>query len=78
MIVRVVSYPNGPRVWIVNQRCHHGATGVALIVAALGQRGRARIAGILAGAVLCAHDRHDWRVWFVRECCPPGPPANAA
>jgi hypothetical protein len=70
VIVRVVSYPQGPRVWIVGQRCHHGATGAVLIVAALGRHGRARTAGILTGLLLCAHDRHDWRVWFAREKLP--------
>jgi hypothetical protein len=70
VIVRVVSYPQGPRVWIAGQRCHHGAAGAAIIAVALRRRGRARAVGVLVGAILCAHDRHDWRAWLTREKLP--------
>lgn len=61
-LVRVVSYPQGPRVWIAGQRVHHGATGCALLALA-----RKRPLLAVAGALLVAHDRRDWRVWFRRE-----------
>lgn len=59
------SYPTGPRVWIVGQRVHHGATGAVLLAAA---RRRPWLA--FAGLALCAHDRRDWRAWFAREALP--------
>lgn len=64
-LVTVRSYPQGPRLWLLGQRVHHGATGVALAAVAISRRRRARWA--LLGALLALHDRHDWRVWFVRE-----------
>jgi len=67
MLVRVASYPRGPRVWIAGQRCHHGAVGCALAVALLA-RGHRRAAA--AAAILALHDRHDWREWFAREGWP--------
>jgi len=51
-LVSIRRSPSGPRVWVAGQRLHHGATGCALA---------------LLGAVLAAHDRADWRIWFVRE-----------
>lgn len=48
--VRVHNHPLGPRVWIAGQRVHHGAAGIILAV---------------VGAALAAHDRHDWRHWFL-------------
>jgi hypothetical protein len=63
------------RVWILGQRCHHGATGV--LVAAVGfvaiaadsaQDGvvdtRAMIALALTGGALMAHDWKDRSIWF--------------
>lgn len=67
MILRVLSYPNGPRVWVLNQRAHHGATGALLATGLVLARHR-RMA--LLGLLMCAHDRRDWRVWFARERCP--------
>lgn len=43
------------RVWVLRRRLHHGPVGVAL--------------GI-AGLLLAAHDRRDWRVWFTRDRLP--------
>lgn len=37
------------RVWVLNQRLHHGAVGVVVIV---------------TGAALAIHDRKDWKDWF--------------
>jgi hypothetical protein len=39
------------RLWVLGQRCHHGATG-ALLAA--------------VGAVLMAHDWKDRTIWFQR------------
>lgn len=67
MIVSVRRYPQGPRVWIVGQRVHHGSVGVVLCASLLSRRARALA---LVGLILAAHDAHDWRVWFVREGLP--------
>lgn len=66
--VVVKRYPQGPRVWLAGQRVHHGSVGCALLLAA-GRKHRRLLA---AGLLLAAHDRHDWRVWFTRECVPAG------
>ena len=63
-VVLVVKHPNGPRVFVVGQRLHHGASGL-LAAALLLLRRRHRLALLALLAVL--HDRHDWRIWFVRE-----------
>lgn len=67
------------RVWILGQRCHHGATGAVLagggvIGAALGlalrrkplRGGRlaAMLASASAGTLLMLHDWHDRSLWF--------------
>lgn len=66
------------RVWILGQRCHHGATGALLaggvIGAALGlalrheppRGGRlaATLATASAGTLLMVHDWRDRSVWF--------------
>jgi hypothetical protein len=60
------------RLWVGGQRLHHGATGMALLSAAAAQLlvSRAptsrRLAWILAGGALCAHDWKDRSVWFQR------------
>ncbi len=64
------------RVWILGQRCHHGATGailtgggVAGVVLGL-LRGRRLLRGgrlaatLSAGMLLMLHDWHDRSVWF--------------
>jgi hypothetical protein len=60
------------RVWILGQRCHHGATGS--IVAALACLGlavqpahlRAMVTAAAAGSALMAHDWKDHTIWFER------------
>lgn len=66
-IATVRSYPQGPRLWVLGQRVHHGSVGCALIVSALSRR-RLRALALLGG-LLALHDRADWRVWFARESC---------
>jgi hypothetical protein len=66
-VIVVRSYPRGPRCWIIDQRVHHGAAGLALLLA--GVTGRRRYV-MLAGLLLCAHDRRDVTVWLRREHCP--------
>jgi bifunctional N-acetylglucosamine-1-phosphate-uridyltransferase/glucosamine-1-phosphate-acetyltransferase GlmU-like protein len=51
------------RVWILGQRCHHGATGA--LVAGLGM-GRRSLLLATAGGVLMAHDWPDRSLWFAR------------
>jgi hypothetical protein len=59
------------RVWILGQRCHHGATGS--IVAAIGCVGiagsgatRAMLALTATGGALMVHDWKDRGIWFER------------
>ena len=62
------------RVWILGQRCHHGATGS--VVAALACLGlatskpavsaRSLIALAATGGALMAHDWKDHSAWFER------------
>jgi hypothetical protein len=59
------------RVWILGQRCHHGATGsfvaaaacVALIVE---HDARSFVALAATGGLLMAHDWNDHALWFER------------
>lgn len=58
------------RLWILGQRCHHGATGTLLAAGALlaSSRGSVNLrAGMLAaatGTLLMAHDWKDRSIWF--------------
>jgi len=58
------------RVWIMGQRCHHGATGAVLTVAGVGGLALARLRApaviglAAAGSLLMAHDWKDRAVWF--------------
>jgi hypothetical protein len=67
------------RLWILGQRCHHGATGALLagggVVAAAtalalkhrppsGGRLAATLATAGAGTLLMVHDWHDRSMWF--------------
>ena len=61
------------RVWILGQRCHHGATGS--VVAALACIGliavdrdpRSPLLAVIAtGCALMAHDWKDHSIWFQR------------
>ncbi len=71
------------RVWILGQRCHHGATGsVVATVACMGlvlgpatairQLGgpRSMLALAATGCALMIHDRKDRSMWFAREFGP--------
>lgn len=75
---RVVEYDRlSHRVWILGQRCHHGATGsVVAALAGLGLIARpapsprplpsSMLALALAGGALMAHDWKDRSMWFER------------
>ena len=60
------------RVWVGNQRLHHGLTGALLT--GLGMAGlaahrlttRGGVEWALFGSVLMAHDWHDRSLWFQR------------
>jgi hypothetical protein len=59
------------RLWILGQRCHHGAAGSVVAVAAFMRlvardpEPRPLLALTLAGSALMAHDWHDRSIWFV-------------
>jgi hypothetical protein len=55
------------RLWILGQRCHHGATGsfVAAAAVLIGRR-RSRFALALTGSALMVHDWKDRPIWFER------------
>lgn len=59
-MTRLVSHPNGPRLYLCGRRIHHGSAGCALAV--LGALAHRRSAW-LAGALMVAHDARDfpWR-----------------
>jgi hypothetical protein len=77
---RVVEYDGiRHRLWILGQRCHHGATGSVVAVlacAALAAEtiraanpsidARTMIAAALTGGALMAHDWKDRAIWFER------------
>jgi len=64
------------RVWILGQRCHHGATGSLMAglaclglvvppsVASLGLRRAQAVVALAAGSVLMIHDWKDHSIWF--------------
>jgi hypothetical protein len=58
------------RVWILGQRCHHGATGsVVTATACIGlvlHRGTSMVALAATGTALMAHDWKDRSLWFKR------------
>jgi hypothetical protein len=64
------------RVWLLGQRCHHGAGGAVLTAAGLGGLLTTRLSGrgiatlVAAGSLLMAHDWKDRELWFE-----PGPQA---
>ena len=74
---RIVEYDAiSRRLWILGQRCHHGATGS--VVAALACAGlavelsrpevsaRSLVALAATGGLLMAHDWKDHPIWFER------------
>jgi hypothetical protein len=60
------------RLWLLGQRCHHGAGGAvlaagavsALLTARLSARGGATL--VATGSLLMAHDWKDRALWFER------------
>jgi hypothetical protein len=80
-VKRVVEYDSlRRRVWILGQRCHHGATGSVLTAIAclalisdpvpigppiVGPRSALALA-VASGALLMAHDWKDRAIWFER------------
>ena len=60
------------RLWILGQRCHHGATGCAVTgLACVGliadrHAGRSFAALAAAGSALMVHDWKDHSFWFER------------
>jgi hypothetical protein len=72
-IRKVVEYDSlRRRVWILGQRCHHGATGSLLAAAAClaflrdpGPRSAFAVAAA-GGALMMAHDWKDRGIWFER------------
>lgn len=58
------------RLWILGQRCHHGATGALVASAALTALAaqvltpRGSVALAATGSLLMVHDRHDRSIWF--------------
>ena len=50
------------RLWILGQRCHHGATGA--LVTSVGVSRRSVLLAA-AGSALMAHDWHDRSRWFI-------------
>lgn len=68
---RLVEYDSpSRRVWILGQRCHHGATGSLVAAAAclgmLVERDTrsALLALVATGTALMAHDWKDHSIWF--------------
>lgn len=60
------------RLWILGQRCHHGATGSFVAAAAcagliVDRNVRSPLLALAAtGSVLMAHDWKDHSIWFER------------
>lgn len=57
------------RLYLANQRVHHGACGLLMAAAALRTGPVGRSIGML-GLALALDDAHDWRRWFRRESLP--------
>lgn len=62
-------HEDGPRLYVLGQRVHHGTTGLAIVGLCAMLRGKAR-RGILVGLLAMAHDRKDLRLWLAREVLP--------
>jgi hypothetical protein len=60
------------RLWLLGQRCHHGATGAVLAGAAVAGLGASRLkaTGLVTlaatGSLLVVHDWKDRQIWFER------------
>lgn len=57
------------RLYLANQRVHHGAFGMVIAAAALRHSSAGRTIGMF-GLALALDDAHDWRRWFRRESLP--------
>jgi hypothetical protein len=80
-VKKVVEYDSfSRRLWILGQRCHHGATGsvvaaaaclalvsdpAAIVKPAVGPRSALALA-VASGALMMAHDWKDRAIWFER------------
>lgn len=64
------------RLWLADQRVHHGLTGALLAAAGVAGLASRRMAGLatlelaLLGTALMADDWHDRSVWLAREHAP--------
>jgi hypothetical protein len=59
------------RLWVLGQRCHHGATGALLTGVAAGLlAARVHVRGLVtvaaAGSLMMVHDWQDRGLWFER------------
>jgi hypothetical protein len=72
---KVVEYDSlRRRLWILGQRCHHGATGsIVAVVACLGLVAESSkaikptsLVALATGGALMAHDWKDHSIWFER------------
>lgn len=61
-IIRYQKHPQGPRLWIGNQRVHHGASSIMAAALLLCFRRTRPLAPLML--MIALHDRHDWRYWF--------------
>lgn len=70
-MIHVIHHPNGPRVYILRCRLHHGTTGVLLLLTSIlrGRKSRLRASApfTLVGLLLALHDRSDAPYWFRLE-----------
>lgn len=74
---RILHYDRGRRrVWLADQRVHHGLTGALIATTGLFGLASRRLSMIgtleitALGAALMADDWHDRAVWFTRERAP--------
>ena len=69
---QLIRYDAGRRrLWVLGQRCHHGAGGAVLTGVAAGLlAARVHVRGLMtlvaAGSLLMVHDWQDRSVWFER------------
>ena len=68
---RLVEYDsNHRRIWILGQRCHHGAAGTVVAAGAclemILHRDASMVALVATGAALMVHDWDDRSHWFER------------
>jgi hypothetical protein len=66
----IVKHPNGPRLYVFNQRLHHLVVGLGLIALDVAVKGKAAKAAGIVGTVLVVDDLHDWKIAFKRERIP--------